>query len=52
VALDEQDLRPLRVPPLLSETEADHRRDQAAAARQQIRLARRHEAQAEQSGKS
>ena len=57
VALDEQDLRPLRVPPLLSETEADHRRDQAAAARQQIRLARRLEAQAEQaraeqSGKS
>jgi uncharacterized protein (TIGR00369 family) len=49
VALDEGQ-RPLRVPPLLSETEADHRRDQAAAARQQIRLARRLEAQAEQSG--
>ncbi|MGO9601582.1 MAG: acyl-CoA thioesterase [Isosphaeraceae bacterium] len=48
VALDEQDLRPLRVPPLFSETEADHRRDQAAAARQEIRQARRREAQAEQ----
>ena len=61
VALDEGHLdegqRPLRVPPLLSETEADHRRDQAAAARQEIRQARRREAQAEQaqaeqSGKS
>ena len=52
VALDDQGQRPQRVPPLLSETEADHRRDQAAAARQEIRLARRREAQAEQSGKA
>jgi uncharacterized protein (TIGR00369 family) len=51
VALDDQGKRPQRVPPLLSETEADHRRDQAAAARQKIRQARRLEAQAEQSGK-
>jgi len=44
VALDEQGQRPQRVPPLLSETEADHRRDEAALARQAIRLARRNEA--------
>lgn len=47
VALDEQGERPQPVPPLLSETEADRRRDEAAAARQAIRLARRAEAQAE-----
>ena len=35
------------VPPLLSETAADHRRDEFARARQVIRLARRAEARAE-----
>jgi uncharacterized protein (TIGR00369 family) len=43
VALDEH-RKPLRVPPLLSESEADFRRDEAARARQAIRLARRAEA--------
>jgi uncharacterized protein (TIGR00369 family) len=47
VAVDGQSQRPQPVPPLLSETEADRRRDEAAAARQAIRLARRAEAQAE-----
>ena len=35
---------PQVVPRLMSETEADRRRDDAAGARQAIRLARRHEA--------
>lgn len=43
VALD-HDGRPCPVPPLLSETEDDRRRDEAALARQAIRLARRDEA--------
>jgi uncharacterized protein (TIGR00369 family) len=43
VALDESG-RPRPVPPLLSETEADRRRDEAAHARQAVRLARRAEA--------
>jgi len=47
VALDDQAQRQERVPPLLSETAADRRRDEAARARQAIRLARRAEAQAE-----
>jgi uncharacterized protein (TIGR00369 family) len=47
VALDEQGEHPQQAPPLLSETEADRHRDQAAAARQAIRLARRAEALAE-----
>jgi uncharacterized protein (TIGR00369 family) len=47
VALDAEGRRPQPAPPLLSETEADRRRDQAAAARQGIRLARRAEALAE-----
>ncbi|MFO0892876.1 MAG: acyl-CoA thioesterase [Isosphaeraceae bacterium] len=47
VALDDQGRKPQPVPPLLCETEADRRRDAAAAARQAIRLARRAEAQAE-----
>lgn len=45
VALDKQGLRPQSVPPLLCQTEADRRRDEAARARQAIRLARRAEAQ-------
>jgi uncharacterized protein (TIGR00369 family) len=48
VALDDQGRSPQRVPPLLSETEADHRRDQEATARQAVRLARRAEAKAHQ----
>ncbi len=40
VALDGSG-RPCPVPPLLSETEADNRRDEAARARQAARLARR-----------
>jgi uncharacterized protein (TIGR00369 family) len=47
VALDDAAQRPHRVPPLLSETEADRRRDQAAQARQATRLQRRVEARAE-----
>lgn len=43
VALDESN-RPRAVPPLLSETAADHARDAAARARQAARLARRDEA--------
>ena len=43
VALDD-DGRPRPVPPLLSETAADARRDEAARARQALRLARRDEA--------
>jgi uncharacterized protein (TIGR00369 family) len=46
VALDE-DGRPRAVPPLLSETPADRRRDEAATARQVARLRRRDEARAE-----
>jgi uncharacterized protein (TIGR00369 family) len=46
VALDEAG-RPSPVPPLLCETEADHHRQHAAAARQANRLARRAEAQLE-----
>ncbi len=48
VALDDQGKQPQRVPPLLSETEADRRRDMAAEARQAVRLARRAEALAEE----
>ena len=44
VALDDRGKRPHEVPPLLSETEADRIRDEAAQARQTIRLARREEA--------
>ena len=47
VALDNEGKHSQRVPPLLSETDADHRRDAAALSRQNIRLARRAEAQAE-----
>jgi hypothetical protein len=47
VALDAEGEHPQQAPPLLSESEADHRRDQSAAARQAIRLARRAEALAE-----
>jgi uncharacterized protein (TIGR00369 family) len=47
VALDEKGEHPQQAPPLPSEGEADRRRDQAAAARQAIRLARRAEALAE-----
>jgi uncharacterized protein (TIGR00369 family) len=45
VALDDEGRRPHPVPPLLCETEADRRRDEAARARQTVRLARRAEAQ-------
>lgn len=38
------DRRPCPVPPLLTETDADRRRDEAARARQAARLARRDEA--------
>jgi uncharacterized protein (TIGR00369 family) len=47
VALDDQSRPHNRVPPLLSETTAEHRRDEAARARRQHRLSRRAEAQAE-----
>jgi uncharacterized protein (TIGR00369 family) len=47
VALDERGEHPQPAPPLLSETDADRRRDRAAAARQAVRLARRAEAIAE-----
>jgi uncharacterized protein (TIGR00369 family) len=47
VALDESGRRPRPVAPLLIETEADRRRQEAARARQAIRLARRADAQAE-----
>jgi uncharacterized protein (TIGR00369 family) len=43
VALDEAG-EPRPVPPLPIETEADRRREEAAGARQAVRLARRHEA--------
>ena len=46
VALDDQGERPHPVPRLLSETEADRIRDEAAEARQAARLARREEARA------
>jgi acyl-CoA thioesterase YciA len=48
VAFDDEGKRPQRVPPLLSETEADRRRDKAAEGRQAVRLARRAEALAEE----
>lgn len=44
VALDDEGKRPHEVPPLLSVTEADRIRDEAAAERQAVRLARREEA--------
>jgi acyl-CoA hydrolase len=44
VALDDQG-RPRPVPPLLTETEADRARDEAARVRQAARLSRRKEAQ-------
>lgn len=44
VALDDEGKRPHEVPPLASVTEADRLRDEAAAARQAVRLARREEA--------
>jgi uncharacterized protein (TIGR00369 family) len=44
VALDPLTGRPRPVPPLLSRTEADRRRDEAARARQAVRLAHRAEA--------
>ena len=44
VALDNQGRQPHQVPPLLCETEADRKRDEAALARQAVRLARRAEA--------
>jgi uncharacterized protein (TIGR00369 family) len=47
VALDDA-RRPRPIPPLLIETEADRRRDEAARARQAVRLARRAEACAEE----
>ena len=47
VALDETGRRPRPVPPLLIETEADRRRQEAARARQAVRLARRAEARSE-----
>ena len=46
VALDEEG-RPCPVPPLLIETQEDRRREQAARARQAVRLARRAEARNE-----
>ncbi|APW61277.1 acyl-CoA thioesterase [Paludisphaera borealis] len=46
VALDDEGKRPHPVPRLLSETEADRVRDEAAEARQVVRLARREEARA------
>jgi uncharacterized protein (TIGR00369 family) len=48
VALDASG-KPCPVPPLLSETEADRLRDEAAQARQAIRLARRAEARQQSS---
>ncbi|MDG3007158.1 acyl-CoA thioesterase [Paludisphaera mucosa] len=44
VALDDEGKRPHEVPPLLSTTEADRLRDEAARDRQAVRLARREEA--------
>jgi uncharacterized protein (TIGR00369 family) len=44
VALDEAGLHPHPVPPLLIESDADRRADEAARARQAVRLARRTEA--------
>jgi uncharacterized protein (TIGR00369 family) len=46
VALDDSGKRPQPVPPLLIKTEADRRVQEAALARQAVRLARRAEAQA------
>jgi acyl-CoA hydrolase len=43
VALDDTGRRPRPVPPLLIETQADRRRQEAARARQAARLARRSE---------
>ncbi len=47
VALDEATLRPRSVPPLLISTQADRLGQEAARARQAVRLARRADAQAE-----
>jgi uncharacterized protein (TIGR00369 family) len=47
VALDATGLRPRPVPPLLIETDADRQRQEAARARQAVRLARRAEARSE-----
>jgi uncharacterized protein (TIGR00369 family) len=52
VALDESGQRPRRVPPLLLETEADHRDAEAGRARQAMRLARRTEVQEGGGGES
>ena len=46
VSLDDSGASPTPVPPLAVETEADRRRDEAAKARQAVRLARRAEANA------
>lgn len=50
VSLEKLGGKPRPVRPLLLETEADRRRDEAGAARQAIRLARRAEARNEASG--
>jgi uncharacterized protein (TIGR00369 family) len=50
VALDESGLRPRRVPPLLLKTDAERTGQEAARARQALRLARRAEAQQERPG--
>jgi uncharacterized protein (TIGR00369 family) len=47
VSLDPTGQRPRPVPPLLIETDTDQRRQEAARARQAVRLARRAEARAE-----
>jgi len=47
VSLDPTGLRPRPVPPLLIENEADRRRQEAARARQVVRLARRADARSE-----
>jgi uncharacterized protein (TIGR00369 family) len=49
VALDESG-RPRPVPPLLLETDLERRRDEAARARQAVRLARRNQARDDQPG--
>jgi uncharacterized protein (TIGR00369 family) len=49
VALDPETGRPRPVPPLVTETEADRRRDEAARARQAVRLAHRAEARGQPS---
>jgi uncharacterized protein (TIGR00369 family) len=47
VALDATGRRPRPIPPLLIETDADQRRQEAARARQAVRLARRADARTE-----